>query len=70
MYKLIVMDYKMPNCDGGQATVMIRNYLKECHVSKLPYIVCLSNFSTQNQAIKNAVESAGMDEFVSKPIFR
>ena len=27
MYKLILMDYSMPECDGPTATAAIRNYL-------------------------------------------
>ena len=27
MYKLILMDYSMPGCDGPTATAAIRNYL-------------------------------------------
>ena len=27
MYKLILMDYSMPECDGPTATAKIRNYL-------------------------------------------
>ena len=45
MYDLILMDYNMPNCDGGQATVLIKDYLKQVDAPKLPYIVCLTNYS-------------------------
>ena len=30
MYKLILMDYSMPRCDGPTATVQIRELLSNC----------------------------------------
>lgn len=43
MYKLIFMDYSMPNCNGCDATREIRDYLSQQDVS-IPYICCLTAY--------------------------
>ena len=69
MYKLILMDYNMPICNGAESTKMIRNYLAQLQVPYTrPYIVCTTIRNTM--AIKREGLSSGVDNFVSKPIFR
>ena len=67
MYKLILIDYKMPNCNGAEATAMIKSLLID-YDNKWPYIACLSNFN--EISIKKSVIRAGVDVFLSKPIFK
>ena len=67
MYRLIMMDYKMPSINGADTVKMILAALKATNVR--PYIACMSNFSN-NQAIRVSCIKAGMDEFVCKPIFK
>ena len=70
MYKLILMDYNMPICNGTESTKMIRNYLSQFRdeAAIRPYIVCTTIRNTM--AIKREGLSSGVDNFVSKPIFR
>ena len=70
VYKLIILDFKMPVLDGNQASVMIRNFLKEeAPDQPQPYIVCLTNF--YNKLLKNIQKSKHrIDEVVHKPIFK
>ena len=68
MYRLIIMDYKMPVCNGLDATIQIRKILERNRIT-MPYFVCLTNFK-ENYKIRMASLEAGMDEFVGKPIFK
>ncbi len=61
-YDLVLMDVQMPNMDGLQATVKIRNDLQ---MKELPIVAMTAN------AMKGDREkylSAGMDDYISKPI--
>lgn len=45
-YQLILMDYKMPICNGIEATGLIRDYLKtQAPNLKQPLIICTTSFS-------------------------
>ena len=68
-YQLILMDYKMPICNGCESTTMIRKFLStKAPDLKQPLIVCTSSFSGK-EFEKNAL-AAGMDQFHIKPIFK
>ena len=71
MYKLIMIDYKMPTPNGAETAAMILNFLiqQQQADSSRPYVVSISNFN-DSSTIKEKCMSAGVDEFVSKPIFK
>ena len=55
---------------GIQTTVKIRSYLKEkMPRAQQPMIICMVNQSHNRKEEGNCRE-AGMDDFVSKPIFK
>ena len=51
MYKLILMDYSMPNCDGTKATSEIRKLVEETQKARQdieqPVICCQTAYSEQ-----------------------
>lgn len=64
-YKLVLMDCRMPEMDGYQATQAIRKFERRNGLSPLPIIALTAN------AIKGDEEkcrAAGMDDYLSKPI--
>ena len=68
-YQLILMDYKMPLCDGCESTTLIRNYLNEYAPDlRQPLIACTTSFSGKD--FKNKALRSGMDLFYTKPIFK
>ena len=47
-YKLIMMDYAMPNCNGGEAAKQIRMLLfSEAPTLEQPFICCLTSYAEQ-----------------------
>ena len=61
-YALILMDLKMPLMDGIQATEAIRGAEKPKHTP----IIALTSYSYPED--QERCRSAGMDDFLSKPI--
>ena len=45
MYKLILMDFSMPECDGPAATNQIREYLTKKKSETQPMICCCTAYS-------------------------
>ena len=70
MYKLIMMDFSMPVCNGPTATRAIRSFLAEQGWEKKqqPLICCLSAYNEQE--FKDKAFDSGMDLFLIKPIFK
>ena len=66
-YKLIMMDFDMPMCNGPPAAKAIIEYLS-LNASNLarPYICCLSAYDAQQY--KDEANAAGMDDYFSKNI--
>lgn len=64
------MDIAMPICDGKASTVMIRKFLAEEAPAELeqPFICCLTSYQ-QKAHLQSAIE-AGMDGYLTKPIFK
>ena len=62
-FDVILMDSHMPNMDGAQATIEIRR--QESGGSRIP-IIALTASAMANE--KERCISAGMDDFLSKPI--
>ena len=70
MYKLILMDYSMPDCDGPTATKLIRKLVIERQnmAGVQPIICCLTAYSEQQY--KDSAIRSGMDCILVKPIFK
>ena len=69
MYKLILLDYSMPEMDGPQVAVAIRSLFRtSILVTEIdtPYICCCTAYG--EAAFKKKALSAGMDNFLTKPI--
>ena len=64
IFDCILMDVQMPEMDGVQATVNIRN-LEDPQRSVIPIIAITAN-SQQEDLLK--YEEAGMDDFLAKPL--
>jgi hypothetical protein len=62
-FDVILMDSHMPNMDGAQATIEIRR--QEAVGARIP-IIALTASAMPNE--KERCLSAGMDDFLSKPI--
>lgn len=69
MYKLILLDYCMPEMDGPEtAREITRLFNTSLLLSERdrPYIVCCSAYG-EASFVKSALE-AGMNQFVNKPL--
>jgi len=64
IFDCVLMDVQMPEMDGIQATVNIRN-LEDPVLSAIPIIAITAN-SQEEDLLK--CEQAGMDDFLAKPI--
>ena len=65
MYKVILLDYSMPDMDGPQVSIKIRKIISSTGLAE-PFICCCTAYS-ENVYRDRAIE-AGMDFFLSKPI--
>ena len=69
MYQLIMLDYSMPDLDGPQVAIRIRELILENeHLgeTKVPYICCCTAYA--EASFKKKAKAAGMDQFLTKPI--
>jgi CheY-like chemotaxis protein len=69
MYRLILLDYSMPEMSGPQVAISIRNMFKaSVIVSEVdtPYICCCTAYG--EAGFKSKALSSGMDDFLTKPI--
>lgn len=65
-YDIIVMDLQMPNVNGWEATILIRDYEKQKGIEKaIPIVALTANVSQKD---RNKSFEAGMDFFTEKPI--
>jgi CheY-like chemotaxis protein len=63
-FNCVIMDVQMPEMDGIQATMQIRN-LEDPIISSIPIIALTAN--TQEEDLLK-YEQAGMDDYLAKPI--
>lgn len=63
-YDLILMDCRMPQLDGYQATRAIRR--EESNTNKIPIIALTANFAEEEE--RNRCLQAGMDDLMTKPL--
>ena len=61
-YDLVLMDWKMPNMDGIEATKKIQQQVK----GQLPHILMISAFD--KETVKSLAKEAGIEKFLEKPI--
>jgi len=64
-YDLVLMDLRMPEIDGYEATKWIRKLEKEQHASNIP-IIAISASSTKEEVQKSLC--SGCNEHLSKPL--
>ena len=65
MYKLILLDYCMPDMDGLETAQKIRELIAMKGITQ-PHICCASAY-TEPSFVKKALAS-GMDSYISKPV--
>ncbi len=63
-YCLILMDCHMPEMDGFEATLAIRQYEQENHLSRIPIIALTAD---AQHATKDRCQAVGMDDYLTKP---
>ena len=66
MYRLILMDFSMPVCDGPTATREIRKYVSTIQPDQQPFICFLSAYT--DESFINVAKAAGSNFFACKPI--
>ena len=69
MFKLILLDYSMPEMDGPQvATAIVAMFRNNPLISEdnIPYICCCTAYS--GQTFMNTAFDAGMNHFLTKPL--
>ena len=66
-YRLILLDYSMPECDGIQAVKKFKSFMEaNLPESEHSFICCVSAYSSNGHRLKAA--TAGMNYFLAKPI--
>ena len=68
-YKLIFLDYNMPECDGIEAGVKIKKFMNMNLPKKEHSFICCMTVS-DGENYENQAKKAGMDYFLRKPVFR
>ena len=68
-YKLILLDYSMPECGGIEASMRIKKYLNKHMPKKAQSFICCITAYQREKYEKQAKES-GMDYFLSKPVYK
>ena len=69
MYKVILLDYSMPEMDGPQVAAEIRRIFQNSvllDTESVPYICCCTAYS--EATFKRQALASGMDHFITKPI--
>gem|GEM_PF-5491632 len=64
-YDLVLMDYRMPNMDGIEATRRIRQYEAETGAQPVPILATSANTSQDD---RRQFLAAGMDDLLEKPL--
>ncbi len=64
-YNLVFMNSNMPELNGIDATVLIREYEKNAVLERVPIVACTSNTS---EIIHKSCIDSGMDDLIIKPM--
>lgn len=64
-FDAVLMDLRMPNCDGFEATRQIRLFEESTHKAAVPIILLSGDVSSEVQTVGRAL---GIDAFVAKPL--
>ena len=71
VYKLIILDYKMPNLKGVEAATMIRDLLcGRAPEQPTPLIACLTSYCAELPVEVRNKDNKLFDLISSKPIFK
>ena len=65
VYKLVMLDYSMPELDGPQTAIRIRQVCRDANVDQ-PYICCVTAYSEAHY--KRSAKEAGMNKLMVKPL--
>lgn len=68
MYKVIMLDFSMPEMDGPQVAIEIRRMLNKSILttsSKSPFICCCTAYA--EASFRGKAIDSGMDHFLTKP---
>jgi len=65
-FDLILMDIEMPDCNGYDATVKLRNLEKECR-QKASIVIALSGHIDSRDVLQKCL-SSGMNDCLTKPL--
>jgi len=69
MYKVILLDYSMPEMDGPQVATEIRRMLSNSILAgdaQVPFICCCTAYA--EASFKGRALQLGMDHFMTKPL--
>ena len=70
MYKLILLDFSMPDIDGPEVARQVRSFLREqstCEDDRLEPVICCCTAYSEASFMRQAL-LAGMNKFLTKPI--
>ena len=66
MYKIIFLDYSMPDFNGKIAASCNRDLFQDNRLVEKPYIYCCTAY--EDAVFKERALDAGMDNYLNKPI--
>ena len=65
MYRLILLDYSMPDMDGLETAMHLNTLFKSMKLPK-PYICCVTAYTDPSYKVRAL--SAGMNDLLQKPV--
>ena len=67
MYKLILLDFYMPEMNGDEVVSRIKQIFKDIKTVKRPYICCISAGDVD---VENKMKQVGCDDIQSPPLLK